>query len=105
MSAVDIAAMNKIACGDAYPDVTIILDIDSQIGLARGNCAAMGKTVLKLKVIYIMRTCGQGFLKLRLMNRHVVMLIDANREPNEISADIWQVVRPHLFASGLIDNE
>ena len=29
VSADDIAAMNKIACGDIYPDVTIILDIDS----------------------------------------------------------------------------
>ena len=35
----DIDAMNHIACGDIYPDVTIILDIDSQIQSRTGQIA------------------------------------------------------------------
>ena len=33
VSADDIAAISKIACGDIYPDVTIILDIETRLVL------------------------------------------------------------------------
>ena len=54
MSADDIAAINKIACGDIYPDITIILDIDTQIGLERAKSGGR-KAVLKLKATLIMK--------------------------------------------------
>ena len=72
VSADDIAAMNKIACGDIYPDVTIILDIDCQIGLARAKSRGKGKIVLKPKATPIMKKCGLDFLKLRPTLRRAV---------------------------------
>ena len=55
MSAHDITAMNAIACGDIYPDLTIILDIDCHIGLERAKLRGNGKTVLNLKARPIMK--------------------------------------------------
>ena len=49
VSSDDIAAMNKIACGDVCPDVTIILDIDSQIGLARAKSRGEGEDRFEAK--------------------------------------------------------
>ena len=72
VAANDIAVMNKIACGDIYPDVTIILDIDSQIGPGVPKHAGSRKIVLKPKATPIMSTCGLGFLKLRPMRRHAM---------------------------------
>ena len=71
VSASDIAAMNKIACGDIYPDVTIILDIDSQIGLARAKSRGARRIVLKPKVTPTMKRCGLDFLKSRPVPRRV----------------------------------
>ena len=105
VSADDIAAMNKIACGDIYPDVTIILDIDSQIGLARAKLRGDGEDRFEAKGHIYHENVRAGFLEIAANEPSRCVVIDANREPNEISADIWQVVRPHLFASGLIDNE
>ena len=100
----DIAAMNKIACGDIYPDVTIILDIDSQIGLARARSRREGEDRFEAKGPAFHEKVRAGFLEIAANAPSRCVVIDANRTPDEIATDIWQVVRPYLLTSGLIDN-
>jgi len=101
----DIAAMNKIACGDIYPDVTIILDIDSQIGLARAKSRGDGEDRFEAKGHAYHEKVRAGFLEIAANAPSRCVVIDANRTPDAIAADIWRVVRPHLLTSGLIGNE
>lgn len=105
VSADDIAAMNKIACGDIYPDVTIILDINSQIGLARAMSRGEGEDRFEAKGQAFHEKVRAGFLEIAANAPTRCVVINANRTPDEIAADIWQVVRPHLLTSGLIGNE
>lgn len=105
VSADNIAAMNKIGCGDVYPDVTIVLDIDSQIGLARAKLRGAGEDRFEAKGYTYHENVRAGFLKIASNEPSRCVVIDANREPDEIAADIWRVVHPHLFTSGLINNE
>jgi len=105
VSADDITAMNKIACGDIYPDVTIILDIDSQIGLARAMSRGDGEDRFEAKGQAFHEKVRAGFLEIAANAPSRCVVINANRTPDEIAADIWQVVRPHLLTSGLIGNE
>jgi dTMP kinase len=105
VSADDIAAMNKIACGDIYPDVTIILDIDSQIGLARAMSRGEGEDRFEAKGQAFHEKVRAGFLEIAANAPSRCVVINANRTLDEIAADIWQVVRPHLLTSGLIGNE
>ena len=105
VSADDIAAMNKIACGDIYPDVTIILDIDSQIGLARAKSRGDGEDRFEGKGHAYHEKVRAGFLEIAANAPSRCVVIDANRTPDAIAADIWRVVRPHLLTSGLIGNE
>ena len=46
-----------------------------------------------------------GFLEIAANASSRYVVIDANRKPDEIAADIWQVVHPYLLTSGMIDNE
>ena len=101
----DIAAMNKIACGDVSPDVTIILDIDSQIGLARAKSRGEGEDRFEAKGHAFHEKVRAGFLEIAANAPSRCVVIDANRTPDAIAADIWRVVRPHLLTSGLIGNE
>ena len=105
VSADNIAAMNKIACGDIYPDVTIILDIDSRIGLARAKLRGGGEDRFEAKGHAYHENVRAGFLEIAANAPSRCIVIDANRTPNEIAADIWRVIRPHLLTSGLIGNE
>ena len=100
----DIDAMNHIACGDIYPDVTIILDIDSQIGLARAKSRGAGEDRFEAKGLAYHEKVRAGFLDIAADDPSRCVVINANRTPDDIAEDIWQVVRPHLQARGLIGN-
>ena len=105
VSADHIAAMNKIGCGDIYPDVTIVLDIDSQIGLARAKLRGEGEDRFETKGHTYHKNVRAGFLEIAANEPSRCVVIDADREPDEIAADIWRVVQPHLLTSGLIGDE
>ena len=105
VSSDDIAAMNKIACGDIHPDVTIILDIDSQIGLARAKSRGGGEDRFEAKGKAYHEHVRAGFLEIAANASSRYVVIDANRKPDEIAADVWHVVHPYLLTSGIIDND
>ena len=100
----DIYAMNHVACGDIYPDVTIILDIDSQIGLARAKSRGAGEDRFEAKGLVYHEKVRAGFLDIAADDPSRCVVLNANRTPDDIAEDVWQVVRPHLQACGLIDN-
>jgi dTMP kinase len=100
----DIDAMNHIACGDIYPDVTIILDIDSQIGLTRAKSRGAGEDRFEAKGLAYHEKVRAGFLDIAADDPSRCVVINANRTPDDIAEDIWQVVRPHLQDCGLIGN-
>ena len=105
VSADDIAAISRIACGDIYPDVTIILDIDSQIGLERAKSRLSGEDRFEAKGLAYHEKVRAGFLEIAAKAPSRCVVINAERTPDEIAIDIWRVVCPHLLISGLIGNE
>ena len=105
MSADDIAAISKIACGDISPDVTIILDIDTQIGLERAKLRGAGEDRFEAKGHTYHEKVRTGFLEIAVNAPARCVVINANRMPDEIATDIWRVLRPHLLNSGLIGDE
>ena len=101
----NIVAMNEIGCGGIYPDITIILDIDSQIGLARAKSRGEGEDRFESKGHTYHENVRAGFLEIAANEPSRCVVIDANRKPDVIAADIWRVVRPHLLTKSLISNE
>ena len=104
VSAPDIAAMNAIACGDIYPDVTIILDIDCHIGLERAKLRGNGEDRFEAKGHAYHEKVRTGYLEIAVNAPTRCEVINANRMPDEVAKDIWQVLRPHLLTSDLIDH-
>ena len=105
VSAENIAAMNAIACLGIHPDVTIILDIDTQVGLERAKSRGKGEDRFEAKGYAYHEKVRAGFLKIAANAPSRCVVINANRTPDEIGADIWRMVRPHLLKSGLIVDE
>lgn len=90
----------KMTVGDFYPDMTIILDIDPEIGLARSvarnNASAVQETRHESRGIEFHQDLRKGFLEIaKTAERYVV--VDANKTIEDLHANIVKLVEERLF--------
>ena len=97
----DIEALNRLACGDLVPDLTILLDMDVEEGLRRASDRAGDESRFESKGIEFHQKVRSAFLDLagRYNDRFVV--VDAARSVEAVAADIIDIVMPRLAAARL----
>lgn len=78
------------------PDLTLILDIDPEIALARGLARRSGEDRFEDFGLAFQKKLHQGFRALAGEAPGRCVLIDANRAPDEITADIIASVTNRL---------
>ena len=96
-----IDAMNKISCGDISPDLTIILDMDSQTGLARAGSRGVGENRFEAKGPAFHEKVRLGFINLARADTERCVIIDASRSADAIGEDVLQLVFARLTAVGM----
>ena len=97
----DIEALNRLACGDLVPDLTILLDMDVEEGLRRAGTRATTESRFESKGTGFHRRVRQAFLDLAGRESDRFVIIDAARDVDDIAADIVAAVMPRLVASCL----
>ena len=97
----DIEALNRLACGDLVPDLTILLDMDVEEGLRRADTRATTESRFESKGTSFHRRVRQAFLDLAGRESDRFVIIDAARDVDNIAANIVAAVMPRLVASGL----
>lgn len=97
----DIEALNRLACGDLVPDLTILLDMDVEEGLRRASDRAGDESRFESKGIEFHQKVRSAFLDLagRYNDRFVV--VDAARSVEAVAADIIDIVMPRLASARL----
>lgn len=92
----DIRSLYHQIAGDFQPDLTIILDIDPEIGLKR-SCARFGNTEKRFESMNMSfhRNLRAGFLELAKQNNRYVV-VDANQPVTVIQQQIRQIVKDKL---------
>lgn len=97
----DIDALNRLACGDLVPDLTILLDMDVEEGLRRASDRAGDESRFESKGIEFHQKVRSAFLDLagRYNDRFVV--VDAARSVEAVAADIIDIVMPRLASARL----
>jgi dTMP kinase len=100
-----IDAMNKISCGDIAPDLTIILDMDSQTGLARAGSRGVGEDRFEAKGPAFHEKVRAGFIDLAHADSERCVIIDASRSADAIADDVLQLVLARLTAVGMIAHD
>ena len=97
----DIEALNRLACGDLVPDLTILLDMDVEEGLRRASDRAGDESRFESKGIEFHQKVRSAFLDLagRYNDRFVV--VDAARSVEAVAADIIDIVMPRLASAHL----
>ena len=86
-------AGNDFATGGLTPDVTLLFDLDPEIGLRR----LQSKDRLDAQPIEFHRLVRQGFLKEMDRNPSRWRVIDASAEPEVVFESCWQIIEPFVL--------
>ena len=92
----DIEALNRLACGNLVPDLTILLDMDVDEGLRRADGRETAETRFESKGVEFHRKVRSGFLELAARHSGRFVVIDAGREIDLVTSDIEAAVLPRL---------
>ena len=92
----DIEALNRLACGNLVPDLTILLDMDVDEGLRRADGRETAETRFESTGVEFHRKVRSGFLELAARHSGRFVVIDAGREIDLVTSDIEAAVLPRL---------
>jgi dTMP kinase len=94
-----IASLERVAIGDVRPDLTLILDLTVEKGMARA-AARLGegekKDRFEREGAAFHETLRQAFLDIARAEPGRCAIIDADRPPQEVAQAIWACVRERL---------
>jgi len=91
----DVARLSEWATEGLVPDLTVVLDLDPEVGLARAG----DPDRLEAEPLDFHRRVRQGFLDLAAAAPARYAVIDASRDPDEVFADVAAAVLATLTPS------
>lgn len=83
-----VRQLHQMTLGDFLPDVTVVLDIDPEIGLRRAKLRQGTETRFENMAMDFHRKIRAGFLELARLDTQRYLVVDASREVDVIYQDI-----------------
>ena len=90
--------LNKLSCNGLVPDLTLLLDVDSNIGLARTFERGGSEDRFEAKGEAFHKKVRQGFLTRARKEPNRIVQIDAARSADDIARDVITAVKGLLAA-------
>lgn len=92
-----ITQLNDFATDGCKPDITIYLDIKSELGLQRiAQNAEREVNRLDLEKLDMHQRVRQGYLRLAEQEKDRIVTIDASRDLDSVVEEVYQVILQHL---------
>ena len=95
-----IARLEQVAVGERRPDLTLVLDLPPELGLARAAATGAGRRmapiVSKAEGLDFHRTLRAAFLGLARREPSRCVVIDAGADEATVSEAVWAAVRERL---------
>jgi dTMP kinase len=92
--------VDRIACRGLVPDLTLVIDIDTETGLARArqrnDKTQDVETRIDEQTIGFHRQVREAYRRLAEEEPRRVRLIDGGRPPEAVAEDVWAQVQPLL---------
>ncbi len=90
-----IEALERVVVGPVRPDLTFLLDIDPEIGLARARARAGAETADRFEgeALTFHNALRRAFLDIAACEPGRVKIVDASQPEHEIAEQIWSYVR------------
>ena len=94
--------LDQLSCQDLIPDLTLLLDIDSNAGLARTIQRGNAESRFESKGAAFHHKVRQGFVESAEKYPDRIAKIDAARPADEVTMDVIVAVSALLVAKGMI---
>ena len=92
-----VDTINQFAIGDTKPDLTILIDLPPEIGLARVHARTNGKLDrMEKEAIEFFQDVRQGYLDLAKSEPKRFLVLDGSQSVEELETQIWQRVKATL---------
>ena len=93
-----VDTINQFAIGDTNPDLTILIDLPPEIGLARVHARSDGKLDrMEKEAIEFFQAVRQGYLDLAKSEPKRFLVLDGSQSVEELETQIWQKVEATLL--------
>lgn len=90
--------IDRIACRGLVPNLTLIIDIDTETGLARAHRrnqeTQQTETRFDEQEVSFHRKVRDAYHQLASDEPRRIRLIDGGRPENEVAQSVWEIVRP-----------
>jgi len=83
--------LDRIACRGLIPDLTLVIDVDTETGLARAT-----QTRMENQSIAFHRTVREAYRQLASDEPGRVHLVDGNRTREAVAEEVWSLAAPLL---------
>ncbi|MDA0884068.1 MAG: dTMP kinase [Proteobacteria bacterium] len=94
--------LDQLSCQGLVPDLTLLLDIDSNAGLVRTIQRGIAENRFESKGVTFHQKVRQGFVERAEKYPDRITKIDAAKPAGEVTMDIIAAVRALLVAKGII---
>lgn len=95
-----VRLLDRAICGPVQPDLTLVLDVDAQVALARAlrrdTRQGSKQNRFEAEGLEFQERVRKGYRALARREPHRVHLISADRPANEVEAEIRRVVKERL---------
>ena len=92
--------LDQLSCQGLMPDLTLLLDMDSNAGLARTIQRGSAESRFEAKGAAFHQRVRQGFIERARQYPDRIMQIDAARPASDVTKDVIAAVRQLLVANG-----
>jgi dTMP kinase len=96
LGAETVLTLDRIACRGLVPDLTLLIDIDTETGLARATArnrqSGDVETRMEEQAVSFHRRVREAYRQLAADEPARVRLIDGARDPGEVASDVWSAV-------------
>ncbi len=93
----EIARLNDYATDGLKPDITLLLDLDPAVGLARQN----ERNIMEAESLAFHARIRAGFLALAAQKLGRWVIVEAGRSAEEVEGDVWKAVSKLIVSHGI----
>ncbi len=91
-----VAAINTFAVDTVEPQLTLLLDLDAETGLARARAASEQTDRMERESIDFFNAVRNGYLQIAAADPERIQVIDAGQSVEAVEQAVWTAVEPHL---------
>ena len=96
-----LASWNRAATGGLVPDLTLLFDLDPELGLARRAAAHGSANRIDLESEAFHARVRERYLQLARAEGSRFTVLDADRPPDELAERVWSAVASRLPVSSV----